>query len=180
MRHYQRLLGRDGQRRTRRGDSAGLGRFLAPYGVERRLKIGTASRLKAAPLASEDSETLITSFVERLNLTIRQGSAYLRRRSPCHARGEEQHRGHAELLRCYYNLVQPHSSLKFGRETRTPAMQAGLGSTGLSWSDIFTACGHSLRIFVAVLRIPVTVQLIETNTADLLAFSSPHEQRTAA
>ena len=48
--------------------------------VERRVKIGTASRLNAALLASEDSETLNTSFIERLNLTIRQGSAYLRRR----------------------------------------------------------------------------------------------------
>ena len=44
--------------------------------VERRVKIGTATRLKAALWASEDSETLNTSFVERLNLTIRQGSAY--------------------------------------------------------------------------------------------------------
>ena len=41
------------------------------------MKIGTASRLNAALLASEDSETLNTSFIERLNLTIRQGSAYL-------------------------------------------------------------------------------------------------------
>ena len=52
--------------------------------VERRVKIGAASRLKAWLWESEDSETLNTSFVERLNLTIRQGSAYLRRRSPCH------------------------------------------------------------------------------------------------
>ena len=52
--------------------------------VERRRRIGTAGRLKAARWESEDSETLHTSFVERLNLTIRQGSAYLRRRSPCH------------------------------------------------------------------------------------------------
>jgi hypothetical protein len=51
-------------------------------------------------LESEDSETLNTSFVERLNLTIRQGSAYLRRRSPCHARCEDQLREHVELLRC--------------------------------------------------------------------------------
>ena len=71
--------------------------------VERRVKIGTTSRLKDALLASEDSATLNTSFVERLNLTIRQGSAYLRRRSPCHARGTDQLRGHVELLRCYYN-----------------------------------------------------------------------------
>ena len=53
--------------------------------VERRRRIGTAGRLKAALWESEDSETLYTSFVERLNLTIRHGSAYLRRRSalPC-------------------------------------------------------------------------------------------------
>ena len=38
--------------------------------VERRVKIGTASRLNAALLASEDSETLNTSFIERLNLTM--------------------------------------------------------------------------------------------------------------
>ena len=63
--------------------------------VERRVKIGTASRLNAALLASEDSETLNTSFLEPLNLTIRQGSAYLRRRSPCHARGADQLRSSA-------------------------------------------------------------------------------------
>ena len=69
--------------------------------VERRLKIGTARCLRGALLESEDSETLNTSFVERLNLTIRQGSAYLRRRSPCHARCEDQLRGHVELLHCH-------------------------------------------------------------------------------
>ena len=99
--------------------------------VERRVRVGTASRLEDALWASEDSETLNTSFVERLNLTIRQGSAYLRRRSPCHARSADQLRGHVELLRCYYNFIRPHRVLRFGRETRTPAMQAGLGEQAL-------------------------------------------------
>ena len=75
--------------------------------VERRVKIGSAAQLEDALVQSEDSEHLNTSFVERLNLTIRQGSAYLRRCSPCHARGEEQIRGHAALLRCHYNFVRP-------------------------------------------------------------------------
>ncbi len=44
--------------------------------VERRVKIGTATQLKDALVQSEDSERLNTLFVERLNLTIRQGSAY--------------------------------------------------------------------------------------------------------
>ena len=82
--------------------------------VERRVKIGTASRLNAALLASEDAETLNTSFIERLNLTIRQGSAYLRRRSPCHARGADQLRGHVALLRCYYNFGP--SGISVGRK----------------------------------------------------------------
>ncbi len=98
--------------------------------IERRFKIGTTRRLKDALLESEDSETLNTSFVERLNLTIRQGSAYLRRRSPCHARCEDQLRGHVELLRCHYYFVRPHRALRFGRELRTPAMQAGLVTSG--------------------------------------------------
>ena len=121
--------------------------------VERRVKIGTASRLNAALLASEDSETLNTSFIERLNLTIRQGSAYLRRRSPCHARGADQLRGHVELLRCYYHFIRPHRALRFGRETRTLAMQAGLVSQRLAVRDIFTAGGLTRRIFVGIVRL---------------------------
>ena len=89
--------------------------------VERRVKIGTANRLKAALWASEDSETLNTSFVERLNLTIRQASAYLRRRSPCHARDADQLRSHVELVRCHYNFVRPHRALRFGRENEDPS-----------------------------------------------------------
>ena len=41
--------------------------------VQRRQLIGAASRFKDAPLESEDSSTLNTSFFERLNFTIRQG-----------------------------------------------------------------------------------------------------------
>ena len=149
--------------------------------VERRLKIGTASRLKNALLESEDSETLNTSFVERLNLTIRQGSAYLCRRSLCHARCEDQLRGHVELLRCHYNFVRPHRALKFGRETRTPAMQAGLVSKPLTLSDIFTAPGLSVRLFVvAVVRVSATVHLTESDATQLPTFSWPLNQRAAA
>ena len=66
-----------------------------------------------------------TSFIERLNLTIRQGSAYLSRRTLSHARVQDTLEAHLELLRCYYNFVRPHGALKFGRETRTPAMPGG-------------------------------------------------------
>ena len=148
--------------------------------VERCVKIGTASRVKAALFASEDSETLNTSFVERLNLTIRQGPAYLRRRSPCHARGADQLRGHVELLRCYYNFIRPHRALKFGREIRTPAIQAGLAARRLNWSDIFTAPAPRYVRFVVVVRAPGVAQLTEIGTGQLRTCSWPHEQRAAA
>ena len=107
--------------------------------VERRLLIGSRWRLAEALANSEDSSRLNTAFIERLNLTIRQGSAYLSRRSPCHARSREHLDDHLELLRCYYNFIRPHMALNFGKDTLTPAMQAGLASKRLTFRDIFTA-----------------------------------------
>jgi hypothetical protein len=72
--------------------------------VERRAVIG-AGGLKQALRNSEDSVKLNTSFVERLNLTIRQGSAYLGRRTICQARSKERLEDHIELFRCYYNFI---------------------------------------------------------------------------
>jgi IS1 family transposase len=112
--------------------------------VERRTVIGAAWRLEEALRKSEDSSKLNTSFIERLNLTIRQGSAYLRRRTICHARCKERLEDHLELLRCHYNFVRPHRALKFGREVRTPAMQAGLTSRRLTFREIFSSTMHFL------------------------------------
>ena len=105
--------------------------------VDRRAVIGAAWRFDEALTHSEDSSTVNTSFIERLNLTIRQRSAYLSRRTLSHARATDTLEAHLDLLRCYYNFVRPHGALKFGRETRTPAMQAGLATRRLTLRDIF-------------------------------------------
>ena len=107
--------------------------------VDRRLLLGTDAELEEALLFSEDSSTLNTSFIERHNLTIRQGSAYLGRRTPCHARRTEFLVGHMALLMAYYNFMRPHRALKFGTTLRTPAMQAGLVKKCLSFRDLFTS-----------------------------------------
>ena len=105
--------------------------------------------MDGALLDSEGLNKLNTSFIERLNLTIRQGSAYLTRRSPCHARKKRCLEDHLELLRCHYNFCRPHASLRFGAEVRTPAMQAGLAARKLSLRDVFTARIVPLRFAVA-------------------------------
>jgi transposase-like protein/IS1 family transposase len=107
--------------------------------VERRTRIGAAWRWEQALSDSEDSMKLNTSFIERLNLTIRQGSAYLCRRTICYARCKERLAAHLELLRCYYNFVRPHRALQFGREVRTPAVQAGLTERRLTLREIFSS-----------------------------------------
>jgi IS1 family transposase len=106
--------------------------------VERRAVIG-AGRLELTLQDSEDSVNLNTSFVERLNLTIRQSSAYLGRRTICQARWKQCLDDHLELVRCHYNFVRPHLALKFGREVRTPARQAGLTKRTLTLREIFSS-----------------------------------------
>ncbi len=120
--------------------------------VERNLSIGSQWQLQDALERSEDSDRLNTSFVERLNLTIRRGSAYLQRRSPAHARSQECLADQMESLRCYYNFIRPHGGLKFGREMRTPAMQAGLVARRLSFRDVFTAVAAFFSLLGLLIR----------------------------
>ena len=112
--------------------------------VERTAVIGAKWRFAEALSESEDSSTLNTSFIERLNLTIRQGSAYLSRRTICHARSKQRLDDQLEILRCHYNFVRPHRALKFGPEMRTPAMQAGLANRRITFRDIFSVRTVSL------------------------------------
>ena len=92
-----------------------------------------------------------TSFIERLNLTIRQSSAYLSRRTLSHARSQEKLEEHLELVRCHYNFVRPHGALKFGHETRTPAMQAGIAARRLTFREVFVRRRRSLLASVGAI-----------------------------
>ena len=105
--------------------------------VERRAVIGSTRQLEKALLESEDSSQANTSFIERLNLTVRRCSAYLARRSTAHAHHQEKLNKHLDLVRCYYNFIRRHQALRFGPECRTPAMVAGLTEKVLAFRDIF-------------------------------------------
>ena len=47
-------------------------------------------------------------------------------------------------VRCCYNFVRPHRALKFGRETRTPAMQARLAKRRRTLREFFVCTLTSL------------------------------------
>lgn len=52
---------------------------------------------------------------------------------------DENYRGHS------YNFVRPRRALRFGRETRTPAMQAGLATRRLTFREVFV-CALTLLL----------------------------------
>ena len=123
----------------------------------------------------------VTANVEKVADESVHGQESLRltgRFEPSHV--SHQLHGHVDLLRCSYNFIRPHRALKFGRETRTPAMQAGLVNAPMNWSDIFTAPAALYAFHVAVVRVPGAVQLMHTSPAALSSFSWPHEHRSAA
>jgi hypothetical protein len=126
--------------------------------VERWLIIGIKPKMEQFLFESEDSSTINTSFIERLNLTIRQGCAYLGRRTACHPRHKDLLADNLALQMCHYNFVRPHSALKFGDEIRTPAMQAGLVKKQLTFREIFTAVVILSWWFSVFLRTLVRVE----------------------
>ena len=88
-----------------------------------------------------------TAFVERLNLSLRQRVAPIRRRSATSCKGEAGLDSQLSLFQVYYNFVLPHASLRQALaepmatnsngsaklwQPRTPAMAAGL--TDHRWS----------------------------------------------
>ena len=100
---------------------------------------GTDWQLEAARERCEDSKPINTSYAERLNLFARRSLAYLHRRTNSLPRSPRALDEAVELLRGIYNFVRPHSSLRFGKEKRTPAQQAGLVTRPLTLREIFLA-----------------------------------------
>ena len=107
------------------------------------MRCGTLVDLRVALTALGLSGRLNTAFVERVNLTIRQGVAALARQTWATAQAAPSLLAHLEWWRGYYHFVRPHASLRVplaqplgcgGQRRprryrqRTPAMAAGLTS----------------------------------------------------
>ncbi|MDQ5850591.1 MAG: hypothetical protein M3380_00690 [Chloroflexota bacterium] len=111
--------------------------------VTRVMRCGRLEDLRAALRKLGLSGRLNTAFVERVNLTIRQGVAALTRRTWATAQAAPSLVAQLEWWRGYYHFVRVHASLRMplaqpiergGRrvlrryDQRTPAMAAGLTS----------------------------------------------------
>jgi IS1 family transposase len=119
--------------------------------VTRRMQCGTLTALRMSRQTLGLSGRLNTAFVERLNLTLRQGVAALARRTWATAQTAPALVAHLEWWRGYYHFVRVHGSVRVpltrpvergGRRLarryrqRTPAMAAGLTSRRWSVRDL--------------------------------------------
>ena len=117
--------------------------------VEHTMLLGEQQNLKDRLLSLGFSGRINTAFVERLNLTIRQGVSLLVRRTWGKAKHSPELKLHLLWWRGYYHFARYHASLRveFAQPThrkgkqisiryrsRTPAMAAGLAAR--RWSVI--------------------------------------------
>jgi hypothetical protein len=113
--------------------------------IKRRVIIGTQAAVDQVLKAC--GWVINTAFVERLNLSLRQRVAPIRRRSAASCKGEEGLSHPLILFQVYHNFVLAHASLRLPLaeplatngngsaklwQPRTPAMAAGL--TDHRWS----------------------------------------------
>jgi hypothetical protein len=85
------------------------------------------------------SQAINTSFVERNNLTLRQHSRRLTRKTNGFSKALRNLEAQVILVMAYYNFVRSHCSLKIkGQGERTPAMAAELTDHKWSMSELLT------------------------------------------
>jgi transposase-like protein len=99
----------------------------------RRVVIGQPRALVQRLLTCGLSGRIQTAFIERVNLTLRQGVSLLARRTWSLAQSETHLLRHVQWWQAYYHLVRPHQSLALPLpglthrfRQRTPAMALGL------------------------------------------------------
>jgi Integrase core domain len=104
------------------------------------MRLLTEAALKVALQGLGFSGRLNTAFIERVNLTVRQGVSALARRTWATAQKSSHLLAHVEWWRAYYHFVRPHRALRVALvqprvrggklvaqryRQRTPAMAAG-------------------------------------------------------
>ena len=93
------------------------------FSVERRMQLGQREELQATLQRLGFTGSINTAFVERINLTLRQGLAALTRRSWATAQLTPELEAHLEWWRAYYHFCRPHESLR--QKLETPQARRG-------------------------------------------------------
>lgn len=99
--------------------------------VERNIRYGSTQAVEIVIASSKASKQINTSFIERVNLTLRSHNKKLARKTLCFAKRKKTLEAQTNICVAYYNFSRPHSSLRLkapngSRVERTPGMAANL------------------------------------------------------
>jgi transposase-like protein/IS1 family transposase len=100
--------------------------------VERRIVVGTPTRVELLRYHSHGPGVINTAYIERLNATFRERLAVLTRRGRALARRSLTLQHGMYLIGTVYNFCTPHASLGGAGRATTPAMATGI--TDHCWS----------------------------------------------
>jgi len=107
--------------------------------VEQRIVFGKEQDINNILENSPVSQAINTSFVQRNNLTLRQHSRRLSRKTNGFSKVLRNLEAQVILVVAYYNFILSHCSLKIkGNGERTPAMAAGITDHKWSMSELLT------------------------------------------
>jgi hypothetical protein len=115
--------------------------------VKHRVVFGTMDRVQQVLAAC--GWQINTSFVERLNLTIRQHVAAVGRRVSTLCKGEDGVRQQLALYHVYYNFCLPHASLRQALSQSVPTKGTG---SATQWRPCTPAMAAGLTDHVWTLR----------------------------
>ncbi len=105
--------------------------------VEKKIVYGDAKRISVR-LEDSPSNTINTSYMERMNGILRQMDAHLKRKALTFAKNVMYFNAKLSLVVAVYNFVRPHGTLSKNTDRtttpRTPAMVAGI--TVYPWSFV--------------------------------------------
>lgn len=107
--------------------------------VEKKIVYGNEERI-AKRLEDSPSQTVNTSYVERMNGILRQMDAHLKRKSLTFAKSVRYLKAKLHLVVATYNFVRPHGTLSKNADgsvkPRTPAMAAGIAEQPWSIEEL--------------------------------------------
>jgi IS1 family transposase len=105
---------------------------------------------KVRIIGRPDMDLVSTSYVERVNLTIRMQQRRFTRLTNGFSRKAENHERAVSLFFLYYNFIRPHETLTkdAGRKT-TPAMAAGVTSRIWTVEDVLRGMDPAAKLFAA-------------------------------
>ena len=83
-------------------------------------------------------KTINTAYIERSNLTSRQNSSRLKRKTLSYSKSVEAFKDYLSINLVYYNFVKIHLSQTLKHKKRTPAMCAGLTSHIWTFRELLT------------------------------------------